>query len=90
MRFVLFYHSMLSDWNHGNAHFLRGVVKQLLHRGHTVDVYEPRDGWSLSNLCREYGDEPVAAFHDAYPGLQSRLYDEDTLDLDRVTDQADV
>ena len=25
MRFALFYHSLISDWNHGNAHFLRGV-----------------------------------------------------------------
>lgn len=22
MRIALFYHSILSDWNHGNAHFL--------------------------------------------------------------------
>ena len=26
MRVSLFYHSLVSDWNHGNAHFLRGVV----------------------------------------------------------------
>ena len=36
MRFVLFYHSLISDWNHGNAHFLRGIVREL-HR-HGVDV----------------------------------------------------
>ena len=40
MRFVLFCHSLLSDWNHGNAHFLRGVVTELCERGHLVDVYE--------------------------------------------------
>ena len=22
MRIVMFYHTLLSDWNHGNAHFL--------------------------------------------------------------------
>ncbi len=43
MRIVLFYHSLLSDWNHGNAHFLRGVVGELLFRGHDVRVYEPAD-----------------------------------------------
>ena len=43
MRFVLFYHSLLSDWNHGNAHFLRGIAGELQHRGHEVVVYEPRD-----------------------------------------------
>ncbi|MGH8174867.1 MAG: glycosyltransferase, partial [Steroidobacter sp.] len=46
MKFVLFYHSLVSDWNHGNAHFLRGVVSELLARGHAVDVYEPENGWS--------------------------------------------
>ena len=33
MNFVLFYHSLSSDWNHGNAHFLRGIVSELLARG---------------------------------------------------------
>jgi len=50
MHFVMFYHSLVSDWNHGNAHFLRGVVRELLARGHRVDVYEPQHGWSLACL----------------------------------------
>ena len=36
MKFVLFYHSLVSDWNHGNAHFLRGIVRELMARGHEV------------------------------------------------------
>ena len=36
MRFVIFCHSVLSDWNHGNAHFLRGVATELAARGHDV------------------------------------------------------
>jgi spore maturation protein CgeB len=40
----MFYHSLLSDWNHGNAHFLRGTVRELIRRGHEVVVYEPKDG----------------------------------------------
>ena len=43
MRVVMFYHSLISDWNHGNAHFLRGVVGELQRRGHDVRVYEPAD-----------------------------------------------
>ena len=27
MRFVYFTHSLASCWNHGNAHFLRGVLR---------------------------------------------------------------
>jgi spore maturation protein CgeB len=50
MQIVMFYHSLLSDWNHGNAHFLRGVVSELRSRGHDVRVYEPKDAWSLENL----------------------------------------
>ena len=46
----MLYHSLVSDWNHGNAHFLRGVVTELQDAGHTVDVYEPEDGWSRRNL----------------------------------------
>jgi hypothetical protein len=45
MRVVLFYHSLVSDWNHGNAHFLRGVASELIARGHEVAIYEPADGW---------------------------------------------
>ena len=31
MKVVIFCHSLVSDWNHGNAHFLRGVATEL-HR----------------------------------------------------------
>jgi glycosyltransferase involved in cell wall biosynthesis len=41
MRIAIFCHSLMSDWNHGNAHFLRGVVTDLLDRGHDVRVFEP-------------------------------------------------
>ncbi|MGA0588685.1 CgeB family protein [Dyella sp. KRB-257] len=88
MRIVMFYHSLLSDWNHGNAHFLRGVVNELLLRGHTVDVYEPADGWSLQNLLAEQGVAPVEAFHRAYPGLTSHLYDPAQEDFSAQTDGA--
>ena len=89
MRLVLFYHSLISDWNHGNAHFLRGVVSELLARGHDVRVYEPRDGWSLRNLRAEHGDAPLEQFRAAYPGLSSTFYDLAALDLDLALDRAD-
>src|SRR5690349_3127703 len=49
-RFALFYHSVISDWNHGNAHFLRGLMRALQARGHATVCYEPVDSWSLVNL----------------------------------------
>ena len=90
MRVVIFCHSLVSDWNHGNAHFLRGVCSELLARGHAVDVHEPRDAWSRVNLVAEHGEAPLAAFERAYPGLRSRRYDIATLDLDRALDGADL
>ena len=62
MRVVLFYQSLISDWNHGNAHFLRGVATELLVRGHEVEIYEPRNSWSVENLMAEYGTQPIAEF----------------------------
>ncbi len=92
MRIVMFYHSLVSDWNHGNAHFLRGIVSELLSRGHDVCVYEPEDGWSLQNLRAEYGDAPVDAFHNAYPELKDKSisYGLSALNLDAALDGADL
>ena len=86
MRVALFYHSLVSDWNHGNAHFLRGVAAELLARGHEVRVYEPRNGWSRENLLAEHGRRPLDAFRRAFPHLHSIVYDERDLDLDRALD----
>jgi spore maturation protein CgeB len=90
VRVVLFCHSLLSDWNHGNAHFLRGVTAELLARGVDVRVYEPRDAWSVQQLVAEHGEEPLRRFRAACPELASTRYDLATLDLDAVTDGADL
>ncbi|MCU1383606.1 MAG: hypothetical protein JWL71_2303 [Acidobacteria bacterium] len=90
MRVVMFYHSLVSDWNHGNAHFLRGIVSELVARGHHVRVYEPSDGWSRTNLIHDHGDGAIEGFHRAYPGLESELYDPASLDVDAVLGAADL
>jgi spore maturation protein CgeB len=90
MRIVLFCHSLISDWNHGNAHFLRGIVSELVARGHDVKVYEPANGWSLQQLLADTGPSAVDAFHDAFPALTSSRVDLDTLDLDEALDGADL
>lgn len=90
MRIVMFYHTLLSDWNHGNAHFLRGIVSELLARGHEVAVFEPRDSWSLRNLLTRHGDGPVRKFREAYPGLDAIRYEPDQLDVDAALDGADL
>lgn len=90
MKFVLFYHSLVSDWNHGNAHFLRGIVAELQARGHTVDVYEPHDAWSATQLVAEHGQAAIDEWQARHPHLRSHRYDPATLDLARALDDADV
>jgi spore maturation protein CgeB len=90
VRFVIFTHSLISDWNHGNAHFLRGVATELVSAGHEVHILEARDGWSLQNLTAEHGTAPIAAFERAYPIIRSEFYDLATVDLDAELDGADI
>jgi spore maturation protein CgeB len=90
MRIIGFYHSLVSDWNHGNAHFLRGVASELIHRGHDVGIFEPAGGWSYGNLVQEYGREPVERFQRRFPHLRSRLYNLNALDLDMELEGADL
>ncbi len=87
MRIVIFAHSLVSCWNHGNAHFLRGVARALIGQGHKVRVYEPEDAWSRANLLADGHD--ARAFEAAYPELSSTVYGS-PLDLDRALDQADL
>jgi spore maturation protein CgeB len=86
----MFYHSLVSDWNHGNAHFLRGVVTELEHRGHDVEVFEPADAWSRQNLVKDHGQQTIRDFEEHYPSLSSTSYDVDTLDLDEALAGADL
>jgi spore maturation protein CgeB len=69
MRVVIFCHSLASDWNHGNAHFLRGVSRELLLAGHEVASWEPADAWSAQNLVAERGPEALEGWRRAYPEL---------------------
>src|SRR5690606_25669764 len=74
MRILLYTHSLTSDWNHGNAHFLRGVMRELVRRGHDAVALEPEDGWSRQNLLREQGPEALFRFRKIYPELEARSY----------------
>jgi len=90
MRFAFFYHSLYSDWNHGNAHFLRGIVSELLARGHDVRVFEPRNGWSLRHLLSEEGPQFLRELRRLYPACKSRRYELNRLDLRATLRDVDV
>ena len=89
MRFVFYTHSLVSDWNHGNAHFLRGVMRELVARGHEATALEPENGWSRTNLTTDQGSGAEAAFHRIFPELVSRSYSPD-FDHAAALDGADV
>lgn len=74
MKIVLFYHSLVSDWNHGNAHFLRGITTELVKMGHDVKVFEPEDGWSYTQLIKNRGKKALTEFQEVYPSLSANFY----------------
>ena len=80
LSFRIFAHSWVSDWNHGNAHFLRGLASELMRLGHEVRCYEEANSWSLTNL-RSEGDEiasdALATFREWFPSLDVRFYKND-------------
>jgi spore maturation protein CgeB len=75
VRIVYFTHSLQSCWNHGNAHFLRGTLRELAAKGHDVAAFEPAGAWSLQNLLDDHGDEGLEAYRTAYPDLGSTVFD---------------
>lgn len=90
MRVVIFCHSLRSDWNHGNAHFLRGICSEMIARGFDVKVYEPEDAWSYANLAASYGEAAGSSYREAYPQLSSETYRSESLDLEQALDKADL
>ena len=63
MKIVYFTHSLSSCWNHGNAHFLRGVLRELVRRGHAVRpssrrALEPR------RICADQGEAGLDAYRE--------------------------
>jgi spore maturation protein CgeB len=89
MKCVLFYHAFSSCWNNGNAHFLRGISRELQKLGHEVIVYEPADGWSRLNALRSGGEQVLSEATRLFPRIDVRRYDL-SLDLDEALDDADL
>lgn len=89
-KIVVFCHSLRSDWNHGNAHFLRGVLSECWHRGFDILTLEAAGSWSTANLAQDHGPVALDAWREVYPPLPLLLYHTAELDLDRVLDGADL
>ena len=75
LRVAYFVHSLRSDWNNGNAHFLRGLLRNLVLLGHSVRVFEPEFEWSIDNLRMEaLGEQSLRQFDETYPELEIVAY----------------
>src|SRR5579875_1389186 len=90
LRIAMFYHSLVSDWNHGNAHFLRGVAAELQARGHELRIFEPENSWSRQNLLEDRGPDALAGFERAFPNLTSTRYSPHGLAMDEWLDGVDL
>ena len=82
MRFVYLTHSLESCWNHGNAHFLRGVLRALVAAGHEAVAVEPEVSWSRDNLVADAGPAALDGWRGHYPGLTSQRSDDPEAWLD--------
>ncbi len=75
LRIAYIAHSLRSDWNNGNAHFLRGLLRALKSLGHAVTAFEPDTGWSIENLRAEpLGAQSLADFSSTYSDLDLQTY----------------
>jgi spore maturation protein CgeB len=93
MKIVIFAHSIVSDWSHGNAHFLRGLMRALTKRGHEVVGCERWRNWSSDSLLADHGHGPVVEFARLFHDLHIQMYGEwpGIIDeVDRLTRGADL
>ncbi len=75
LRLAYFAHSFRSDWNNGNAHFLRGLMRAMVAMGHDVTLLEPASEWSIENLGEEVeGERALQEFAQTYTDLNVRTY----------------
>ncbi len=88
MKIIYFTHSLVSDWNHGNAHFLRGILGELIARGHDAIAWEPADGWSRRHLLA-YAPNAENEFRRRFPQLSSQTYGSEA-DIEQALDGADL
>lgn len=79
-RIAYFAHAIRSDWNNGNAHFLRGLLRSLLSLGHEVLIFEPESEWSMRGLLEESrGRRSLEQFGRMYPELTVVPYGSDAI-----------
>ena len=75
LRLAYITHTLRSDWNNGNAHFLRGLMRAMTQLGHDLTVFEPESEWSIDNLRMEpRGTQSLENFSRIYPDINLQTY----------------
>lgn len=75
LRMAYLAHSLRSDWNNGNAHFLRGLMRSMIAMGHAVRIFEPCTAWSIEHLREEgQGEASLRYFSELYPEIRIATY----------------
>ncbi len=90
MRVVVFSHSLVSDWNHGNAHFLRGVATRARRRGHDVERLRAAPTAGAANLVCRARRGAARRVPPAFPASRAAATHLAALDLDGALDGADL
>lgn len=90
MNILYFAHSCTSDWNNGNAHFLRGIAREFQESGHTFTIYEEKDSWSLQGLVSNYGSEYIQSFQKFFPHINVKQYNHEELNIDQLLRNVEV
>jgi spore maturation protein CgeB len=84
LRIAYFAHTLRSDWNNGNAHFLRGLMRGLVRLGHEIVVLEPETEWSIENLRNEpEGERALRNFAETYSDFKVSTYRRDCPEPER-------
>ena len=90
-RVAMITHSLRSDWNNGNAHFLRGLARAMGFMGHAVVCLEAQTEWSVRNLVEEgdAGRRSLQGFAATYPDLEIQTYRSE-VELEAMLREVDV
>lgn len=91
LRVVMFVHSLLSCWNHGNAAFPAG--RRARGARARASGASPRAGgaWSRRNLLADQGREAEADYRAAFPDMEPTTYRSvESLGLDSLLGEADL
>jgi hypothetical protein len=74
LRFVIFCHSIVSDWGNPAATSTRALVRALQADKHDVVVYEERLNQPVKELLKARGSSALRSFATRYPDVHHRTY----------------